>query len=434
MRRLRRQRGSIAKRLLADGLTKVYDVTFRDHTGRRLHRRGFETQKAAQAFVTEVLGKLQTTGTYTEPKSVGFTEYARTWLDGRDVKASTRASYRAVLGLGTPGHAFRRGRDEQTCGATGQDGAPCDVPKSGHPRPHQLVGFFGDRPLDSITTSDVNRYITTARKSLSVKSVRNALLVLNTLLADAQADNYLAVNPVASRRVQKPRAVRAEELPEPVEILSPEALNRLLDAVPAASYALFLTAVSTGARLGELLAFQWGDVDWAQKRIHVRRAAYKGSFLVPKTRNALRAIDVGDQLLAILSGLRLARGETPPPDALLFPGPTGRPLDPDNLRKRVWAAALVKAGLPHRRIHSLRHTFASLLIAQGQDLKYISAQLGHASITTTIDRYGHLIPGVRRDAGAKLEAQLAAGRGDVLVTNEVKQAPMNPDEPRLTMQ
>jgi Phage integrase family len=74
----------------------------------------------------------------------------------------------------------------------------------------------------------------------------------------------------------------------------------------------------------------------------------------------------------------------------------------------VWGPALAKAGLRHVRIYSLRHTFASMLISQGENIKYISTQLGHASVQITLDRYGHLFPDEKRTAASRLEAQLAA--------------------------
>ena len=94
----------------------------------------------------------------------------------------------------------------------------------------------------------------------------------------------------------------------------------------------------------------------------------------------------------------------------MFVTPTGALINPDNLRHRVWARALKAAGLRHVTMHSLRHTYASLLIAQGENIKYISEQMGHASIQITVDRYGHLFPSTKRLAPARLEAQLAAGR------------------------
>ena len=86
---------------------------------------------------------------------------------------------------------------------------------------------------------------------------------------------------------------------------------------------------------------------------------------------------------------------------------------PENLRARVWRPALVKAGVRHVRIHSLRHFYASALIAQGENIKYISSQLGHASVQITVDRYGHLFPDERRAAAGRLEQRLALGAPNV---------------------
>jgi integrase len=129
-----------------------------------------------------------------------------------------------------------------------------------------------------------------------------------------------------------------------------------------------------------------GDLDETGHRLHVRRSAYRGVFYVPKTRCSRRAIDIGDQLLGVLSAARRRRygASVPAPHALLFPAPSGEPLSPDALRKRVWAPTLARAGLRHVRIHSLRHTYASMLIAQNENPKYISSQLGHASIKITL--------------------------------------------------
>jgi integrase len=81
----------------------------------------------------------------------------------------------------------------------------------------------------------------------------------------------------------------------------------------------------------------------------------------------------------------------------------GKPLDGDNLRSRVFYKVLAKAGLRRVRLHDLRHTFASLLIQQGESLAYVRDQLGHASIQLTVDTYGHLIPGANRQAVDRLD-------------------------------
>jgi integrase len=79
--------------------------------------------------------------------------------------------------------------------------------------------------------------------------------------------------------------------------------------------------------------------------------------------------------------------------AWIFISEEGNPLNPDNFRHRVWAKLLSKAGMRQIRIHDLRHSYASLLIAQGESLAYVKEQMGHHSIQVTVDTYGHLVPG-----------------------------------------
>lgn len=91
---------------------------------------------------------------------------------------------------------------------------------------------------------------------------------------------------------------------------------------------------------------------------------------------------------------------------IVFVGADGGPIDPDNFAHRDWRRALRRADLRRIRFHDLRHTYASLLIAQGAHPKYIQAQLGHASIQTTLDRYGHLMPEVHEAEARKLDRQI----------------------------
>jgi integrase len=115
------------------------------------------------------------------------------------------------------------------------------------------------------------------------------------------------------------------------------------------------------------------------------------------------------QLIETLKALLLERkketlrngwGEVPP---LVFVSETGTMLDRDNVRRRIHCHALKKAGLRYVRLHDLRHTFASLLIQNGESLAYVKEQLGHHSIQITVDTYGHLVPGGNRQAVDKLD-------------------------------
>ena len=91
---------------------------------------------------------------------------------------------------------------------------------------------------------------------------------------------------------------------------------------------------------------------------------------------------------------------------LIFCNREGNPLDPDNLVKREFHALLVTVGLRRIRFHDLRHTYTSLLIAQNENIKFIQSQLGHASIQTTLDRYGHLLPNTQGEVGQRIDKQI----------------------------
>ena len=161
-------------------------------------------------------------------------------------------------------------------------------------------------------------------------------------------------------------------------------------------------------RLGEVLALQWGDIDFSGRFIEVRRNYVRGRITKPKS-GKTRRVDMSQQLTETLHHLlmqrkaeTLRRGWRALPE-WVFCSETGGLLDKDNLRKRVFYRSLAKAGFRQIRIHDLRHTYASLLIQQGESLAYIKEQLGHHSIQVTVDIYGHLVPGGNTAAVDRLD-------------------------------
>ncbi len=183
-------------------------------------------------------------------------------------------------------------------------------------------------------------------------------------------------------------------------------------------YPLLLCAFRTGMRMGELLGLAWADVDFEANAIEVRRSYSHGHFDTPKSHKG-RRVDMSDQLASALQGHRealLARcgGRLPTTTVpgrrkaetaiqLVFPSQTGGPRDGDNLRRRVFYRLLEIADVPRVRFHATRHTFAGHLLQQGESLHYVKVQLGHASIQTTVDVYGHLVPGSNRNAVNRLD-------------------------------
>jgi integrase len=169
-----------------------------------------------------------------------------------------------------------------------------------------------------------------------------------------------------------------------------------------------LLLARTGLRIGEAVALQWDDIDFHGRFINVRCNWVDGHLTTPKSGKG-RQVDMSLQLTETLKALLVERkketlrkgwGAVP---EWVFTNEVGNMIDPDNFRKRVWPKLLAKAGLQHIRIHDLRHTFASLLIQQGESLAYVKDQMGHHSIRVTVDIYGHLVPGGNKAAVDRLD-------------------------------
>lgn len=215
------------------------------------------------------------------------------------------------------------------------------------------------------------------------------------MLKQAVEWDYLKQNPALA--VKPPKMKRTE-----MDFLTPDEIRTFLNATPDEWKPFFHTAIFTGMRLGELLALQWGDIDWNQETVYVRRSVWQGVFQEPKSSASYRKIGMAPSLLKVLKQHQL--NSTKNDFDLVFSTKNGHVIDAHNFRKRVFLQILKESGLRKIRIHDLRHTYASLLINQGENLKFVQSQLGHASITTTVDRYAHLMPDANKNAATKLDA------------------------------
>jgi integrase len=243
-------------------------------------------------------------------------------------------------------------------------------------------------------------------------TISNALTPFREMLGHAVEWGYLSANPAAG--VKRPRVPRQE-----MHVLGVDEVGRMLEAADDEWRTLLLCAVTTGLRQGELLALRWGDVDWNSGRLWVRRSVdRRGRFKETKTAGSVRAVAITPTLAAALRRHQLASPFSAE-NELVFPSKTGGPLDGGNVRRRAFARALRRAGLPQIRFHDLRHSYASLLIAQGEHPKLIAEQLGHASVQITLDRYGHLMDQSYGDASERLEA-LLFGSSDTASANPEK--------------
>lgn len=178
--------------------------------------------------------------------------------------------------------------------------------------------------------------------------------------------------------------------------------------------ALYVLAVATGLRQGELLALRWCDIDLPARTLTVQRnlVQLNGRLEItePKTAASRRRVDLPCVAVAALEAHRRRRPAAPHPTAFVFADAKGGPIRKQNLVRRSFRPLLGRAGLPRIRFHDLRHTAATLLLAEGVHPKIVAERLGHSSVTITLDTYSHVLKGMQREAASKLDVLLAAGR------------------------
>jgi integrase len=188
-----------------------------------------------------------------------------------------------------------------------------------------------------------------------------------------------------------------------MRFLTADELERLAASIDARYRSLVLVAGWGGLRWGELAGLRLGDVDRDAGRVNVTgQLSTDGRTWRPETKTAgRRSVDLPGSVMAELpdSG-----------DGFVWTHPAGGPLNHSNFRRRYWLPAVDKAGLVPLRIHDLRHTAVALAVAAGAHPAEIQAQLGHTSIKTTLDEYGHILPASQRQVADRLEKVRAESR------------------------
>lgn len=172
--------------------------------------------------------------------------------------------------------------------------------------------------------------------------------------------------------------------------LSLEQLAALLLVAPAEHRLLFELLAATGLRISEAIALRIGDLtlDGARPVVHVRRAWVRGAFKSPKSRHGRRKVPIDHELVR---ALRKATATQTDPRELLFPGPGNNPQHPSNLLMRVFKPAAEEAGVPWAGFHTLRHTCATRVFADGRNAVQVQRWLGHSDPGFTLRTYVHLL-------------------------------------------
>jgi len=267
--------------------------------------------------------------------------------------------------------------------------------------------ILGKRPIDEIKRSEIRKLLLGMHKrGLSRSMICLVRDVISGPMGYAVDEEILQANPVSGilKRLKLDREKRLTVVPMTHEEVD-QFLNTCAKHFPE-YHVFFLCAFRTGMRLGELLGLHWGDVDWRGKFINVQRSFKRG--MIDKTKNGKdRRVDMSDQLIAALRELLVRRksealkeGRGEPVEMISHK--KGNYISQNSIRN-IFKRILKKAGIRNMRLHDIRHTYASLLLSNGESLAYVKEQLGHSSIEITVDIYGHLIPGSNREAVNRLD-------------------------------
>lgn len=273
---------------------------------------------------------------------------------------------------------------------------------------------IGTKKLAKLTALDLQTlYAELSDAGLSPRSVYHVHRVLHRAFVQALRWKILPRNPCDGATA--PRAARAE-----LTVWSPQEADRFLLATREHPlHALYVLALTTGMRQGELLGLRWGDVDLKAGTLGVQRALQwqRGAGIVftePKTARSRRKIHLSQTALVALRAhqdrqtfARNAADEAWNGNDLVFCDAIGNPLSPTNETKRFQRAAAA-AKVPVIRFHDLRHTAATILLIKGVHVKLVSEMLGHSTITLTLDTYSHVIPAMHSDAAAAMDAVFSA--------------------------
>ena len=301
----------------------------------------------------------------------------------------------------------------------------------------RLLPYFGHFYINKIKPTDIMKFYdllekdtqlvrkkgnngSKTKKPLSGKTILEHHRLLRAMLHKAVYWQLIVTNP--AERVQPPKARKPKRRSyddEQTKILL-ENLELLPNEDTKYKVAIILT-VFTGVRLGELMGLEWQDVDFKNGIISINRSSQylsdMGVFTkVPKTESSIREIAIPEFIISLLEEYKLwyeeqksIYGELWTNSDRLFVQADGKPMHPSTISK--WFVKYVgQIGLPVINFHGLRHTNASLLVAQNIDIAVISARLGHAQISTTLDFYVHPLLSHNRKAGYALENLLLPTR------------------------
>ncbi|MGH2964715.1 MAG: tyrosine-type recombinase/integrase [Solirubrobacterales bacterium] len=267
----------------------------------------------------------------------------------------------------------------------------------------KIVPELGHLRLSSVTRAHVQDLVDKlVAQGKSPSTVRNALLPLQAIYRRALGRSEVLVNPTLGLALPASRGRRDR-------VAHPGEAKALLEALPSGDRPVWAMALYAGLRRGEIKGLRWSDVDFERGLIRVEQGwDDREGPIEPKSRAGRRRVPLAKPLPSLLAAHKLQ--STDKEEELVFGPGGGRAIDTLKLARRarpIWR----RAGLDPIGLHECRHTYAALMIAAGVNAKALSSYMGHSSITVTLDRYGHLMPGHEDEAAAMLGAYLEQSGG-----------------------
>ena len=275
---------------------------------------------------------------------------------------------------------------------------------------NHIIPNIGETALSKLTSLQIQkmynklkasgrlpRYNNMTDLSLSSKTVRGIHTMLHQALEQAVKERLIPTNPSNACKISPKEKTEMKVIPpEKVGAYLKEAENH--GVLP-----MFCLELTSGLRRGELLALLWSDLDTANNTVSVSKQVNgrDGELVVttPKTQNSIRTVAIPKQVVELLIKEHKKHPESP----YMFPSPvTGNMYHPDAV-SRIHKKLLCRAGIEHVRFHDLRHTFATLALQNGVDIKTLSNMLGHYSAGFTLDTYTHVTSKMQRDAAEKMD-------------------------------
>lgn len=333
--------------------TAKWEFDYKDLKGKRKTKKGFKTKAEAERAQAQLIEELN--------KGI--------------CPADSKTSFKEA------GEMFMRLHVSIHCKPSTEEGY------KGYLKNH-IYPFFGEMKLTEITPLMVKEFVKqmvdTGRTHSTVNKYTKLISEIYTFMIDS---NVITRNPARKQTLKETKNDKIRALSS-IEV---KALLSKTKIVYSDFYPLLFTALFTGMRQGELLALSWDSINWVTRKITIDKNYTHGRVGTPKT-GKTRKIDMSQELMQVLREWKMA--SLPNTNNLVFPNSDGNYQDANNMIKRRFKPSLERAGIDTIRFHDLRHTYASLLLANGAPMKYVQHQLGHSSIKMTMDLYTHLLPEV----------------------------------------